>query len=104
VTLWVTIVTAQLQIDKIVVGQTFSMSEVSVSYHTKAFTCLEPASDSDSCRAILPAHCWRLSLMQQAYTRLGRGLSEEPMPEVRDFIVNSANLSMAGNFSINAVK
>ncbi len=99
----VAVIAAFLQLDRIVIGQAYTMREIPISYQSTywsgggigfGFAQSTPPSP-------IPGPITNAASL---YASWSWGLSEEPLPEIRDFIAYRENMTMLGNFSINGVK
>ncbi|KAN0106767.1 hypothetical protein V8E51_009643 [Hyaloscypha variabilis] len=103
VMLWVGIVAILLQLDRIVVGQAYLKSQISTNYSSTYYAgggIGLPFIQTNPPAPIPGPVTGAASL----YTSWSWNRSQEPMPEIRDFIVNRSNMSVLGNFSATGVK
>ena len=101
--LWVGIVTILLQLDRIVVGQAYLKSQDSTNYASTywAGAGIGLPFVQQNPPAPIPGPVTKAASF---YTSWSWNTSQEPIPEIRDFIVNRSNMSMLGNFSATGVK
>jgi len=95
--LFVRFVTTMLQVDRIIVGQAYSLGNITKTYGIQysggagiglPFYQTNPPSPVPG-----PA-----SAAKNIYISWANGLAQEPLPAARDFIVDRVNLSVTGNF------
>ncbi|KAK5133456.1 hypothetical protein LTR08_007698 [Meristemomyces frigidus] len=99
----VTLTALLLQVDSIIVGHVFSQVPVSTTFlsnHTAGGGTGFPFSQANP-PGILPD---AVGNAYPLYNAWANGVSPEPMPGYRDFIVNRSNLTKIGNFAINALE
>ncbi|KAE9374182.1 hypothetical protein N431DRAFT_532924 [Stipitochalara longipes BDJ] len=101
--LCVSVVAILLQLDRIVVGQAYSKSPVSTKYSSIYYSgggIGLPFIQQNPPAPIPEPVTGAASL----YTSWSFNRSQEPMPEIRDFVAYRSNMSLLGNFSATGVK
>lgn len=97
------IITALLQVESTLIGYVFTLQNVTVPYNSEYYggggTGLPFVQSSPP--APLPV---AMTLAAGLYTSWSNGLSNEPLPLERDFLVDRLNLSQIGNFSVGALR
>jgi len=103
VLLIVGLVTCLLKAESVIVGAAFTRQNVSTSY-TSAYNIggnTGVAFSQANPPTYMPA---AMTLASSLYSSWAYGLSTEPLPDLRDFLVDRTNLSMIGNATIGAIQ
>lgn len=103
VMIFVGIITLSLQADRIVVGQAYSLGNVTKTYHSTYMAGggigLSFGQEFPPGRTPAPAFS-----ASSFFTSWSKNLSNEPLPEFRDFIVNRMTLVSLGGITITGLK
>ncbi|CZR58730.1 uncharacterized protein PAC_08622 [Phialocephala subalpina] len=97
------LVTVLLQADRLVIGQVYTLGNVTKTYESEYWggAGIGLTFDQQYPPGPLPAPVTSASSF---YTSWSKNLSSEPLPEIKDFIVDRTTLAQVGNFSIPGLK